>query len=60
METGMRAVLLAVAFAVVVFLEWYARNGKGLTANGKKLVRIVAAFVGVIICLVALFEQGPQ
>ncbi len=35
----------------------YAAHGEGLTANGKKLVRLVAGCLFVIIALIVIFEK---
>lgn len=54
----MAKIILAVAgLLITAGLLYYAKIGRGLTANGKKLVRGVAAIFFVIIALVVIFEQ---
>ena len=52
-----KTVLTLIGLVVTIGLLWYASHGRDLMPNGKKLLRMVAGFVFVIIALIVIFEE---
>ena len=52
-----KTVLAIIGLVVTIGLLWYASHGRDLMPNGKKLLRMVAGFVFVIIALIVIFEE---
>ena len=57
MSLTAKIILAVVGLLVTAGLLYYAARGEGLTANGKKLLRMAAAFIFAVAALVVIFEQ---
>lgn len=52
-----KIILAVIGIVLCGAMFYYAANGKGLTKNGQKLVRIVATSLFVIMALIVIFEK---